>query len=317
MSLTITPDLIRALAHAGGRTDCTGIVLDADGYRVASWVEHSWHEGIVVRTRKELDALAEQGDVTVDDEELVAWLCTSADGDAYAVPDEKGTLSAPEGGQRPQVVTGRFDGAGGVPIDDYSQTDVWWFDAQTATELISERPGSFDSGNAISLWLTAGGRYVICRRSPFVSEPAVQWLDITAQDAARHALTVEPQQVTAAPRPPLLVAAEALRTLVATIEAPQIPRRTVDGTVISLPQKVLAEATAVCTDARIVNDLLRDEVLPLVRYARSAAAKIVVDALGTQQAAADHLGISQSVLSRLLPKSTDLAHDHDADAENV
>jgi|GEM_PF-2687422 len=317
MNLTITEDLIHKLyerSRQSRRPAETGIVLTADGWDTHVWTTPSCPYPVAL-TGEDIDALIEGEDFDNPSYELEEWIIESLLqpephlAGSYRIPfeDEDWENREPGEGMTPQVVTGRLEEDRGDLRDAESDwTTAWWFDLKKSRQLIDE-PARAEQGRAFSLWVTEGGRYVARLSSAWVGEADEEWVEVTPVQAAEMIYNADPDRVVEEDAPALVVAARALRTAADAIRAPRVPVTEGSfGTVIRRPEQVEEAALRVAAEARAISDLARGSLLPELKTTRAAAARVVVEAAGSETKAAERMGIRQPTLNALLKTPTPL-----------
>lgn len=292
MNLDITADLVRDLHETGASTK-TGIVLTSTGWEIQSWINRSEYPIAITAA----DAWEVTGEFEFDDDIAEMLTTPSVPGaTSYAVPDEDGDVRAPRDDEDVTVVTST-----GEDEDEAGWIGAWWFDAATAVELVTDSDGELrDGGGTSSLWRTAGGRYVMCTRSCWDGEPGIAWTGLTPTQAAEWGYHAPQGRVAEDDTlPPLLVAAWHLRAVRDAITVPRVPVSASDP-YQRYPEDVEDEAAEVVADARALLELARTILAQDLRAKRADAAHIVVEAVGSQQAAAARLGMSQPTLNNLI-----------------
>ncbi|MFF8786879.1 hypothetical protein [Streptomyces sp. NPDC015125] len=297
MHLNVTPDLIRELAAAPGQPANTAIVLNAHGWYVRSWADHSPTSGLVTLTQEGLGVWL---DGTELDDENAAALCEPDDSAAatYQLPDENGDRSTPDNGVDWQVITSELE-----DVDEFTRTPDWtrarWFDADAAVKLVGEdSPDAF--GRTSSLWRTRGGRYLLRLRSSNVAEMPLEWAELSPALAVEYTYRAA-ERITDAALPPLLEAARHAAGLVAALTVPQWQGDPGPDVHRARARRVLGSATETVHATKELSELLRHEVLSDLRTQRQDAARTVVAAFGGDRYdAAEHLRMSYPTLSHLL-----------------
>lgn len=293
--LSITPDLVLEL-HARSQ-ECSdparvGIVLTSDGWTVAEWATERPPHPVAIPA-----AEVTRPDWPMD-YELATVLCTrSQEETSYQVVDEYGAVRAPDPDGEPVIVVcDRVD-----PRDPHCEewAGAWWYDPTRAYDVLNPPTRAVDAPVRDHLLVTASGRYVVSRHNRLHADghvPHVLHYEITPARAAemiydagddqdvRHHADHRPGGV-----PIVVNTARLARRLAAAAFEPTEPAAT------------SADASAeIVRSSAVLSDLLRTRVLPYLRYLRGAEAAELVLMLGSQDAAAKQVGVSQPTLHALL-----------------
>ncbi len=294
MDLTITPDLIAELYaryERSGRPEETAIVLTEDGWEVRVDTEDHPYP-VAITAAGLLDYLGGEefeGDLA---DEVSAALCEPDPSRAsYNVRDERGGLQPPSDNDHVVVVGGNV--AELDHGDEYygSWAGAWWFDHRAARALVTSSPRELDEGETESLWITATGRYVACVESR-VGGTYTWWYELDDTQVSERVFDTPEDRDGDMDNPPtLVVAARLARDLVDTIA----PRPASGDRAADIDQ-----AMAVVQVGGVLSELLRSRALSALRQHRGRAAHRLVSLLGTQEDAAEQVGLKQSTLSGLI-----------------
>lgn len=301
MHLHITPALVRDLSEYETRPDETAIIITPTGWEIDVSADRR-NTSLAAITLEDIHGYCDGGDLDDDSAEALAGRQDdTAEGGTmladYRIPAEDGSFTQPRDGQDPRVVL--------PAIGDDRETaweGAWWFDMDTARELIGIDHTYWRMNSAVrqhALLVTEGGRYLCRTHSNWSGEFGETWVEITPTEAAEWMYAADPDLVTDAEQPPLMVAARTAAELVAGMAAPEVPlRRHPDAS--DRAWEVEKEAAQVVRDAAVIATLVRERVAADLRKTRGEAARICVRAAdGNTSEAARRLGIAQQTLAQL------------------
>lgn len=312
MDLRITPELVTELHDAterGVRADEVGIVLTDEGWRVHTWIDRvAWP---VAMTGADVDGFC-SGDLDVAfDAEIAEALASDTPGH---VVDEDGAVREPGEDEQPAVVTAVVrltdrDPETGDYVHDEAEgvdsgADTWWFDMNTARQIIDSADREFNEGRTTELWVTAGGRYVLRTWTRFAGEADGAWSEVPVELAVDMVYTAEPDRVAEA-LPATLAAAWHLARAAEQIEAPRLAPD--DPAVMEgRARRRENEAAEVFAAARVLTDLSRYRLTPDLRNQRARAGRVVIRAYGGNvSAAARRLDVADSTLHNITNEPKD------------
>lgn len=312
MSLNITPELVRELHELGQRANDAAIVLTSGGWEVHAVVDQVPYP--MAFTAQDISLSLAAGIDYVEDldgETIEAMLDGPLDDDTAAAMADGGggeityKIFHEDGDER---LPGDADVAVAFsqnPLNDTEPwADAWWFNLDTARELIQAPHERDGHGNRESLWITAEGRYVLCVDTIWgVSD--IFWYQLSPNEAAQWLYDAPEDRVVEHEDEPMLVtAARTARALTASITAPPT-RRVATSDTTGYTVTDADHAITAFWAAAAISDLVRTRVLSDLRCTRADAAYALVrDADGNVSEAhrqlADIRPLSRRTLDDLL-----------------
>ncbi len=280
--LGITAALITELHDYGQRASEAVIALTSSGWYVRSNDDNPFPAVVTAEdiTVEWLDDETNPGNTVDLDDDTAAEIAA-----AYAhltIPHEDGSTYSP--GTATVVIAFPGDLHGLDSDDTDAPHGAFWFDLNTARELVRETTTDPAREQSESLWRTAGGAYVVHVECSLGGRHDY-WYDVTETEAAQRLYQADEDTV-ATLNGPLETAARHARDLVEALRGsiPQVRRISAD-----LSRTDVEAAADVVAVAGILSELVRTTILPDLRAARAKAAWAVLADQGGNRAATHRL----------------------------